>query len=85
MIRIDNSQLAHGFLMKRGELPICVLCETYLSVKSVKHIFDESKIYEETKNSFQLVTIFTESLEPHPKNEIKAIKFLQHVDLLNTF
>lgn len=79
-IRIGHTRLTHIFFMKRGEPPICNSCDINLSIK---HFFNDCKISEKAKNFYKISHYLTESLGCRPENELRAIQFVLHVNLLN--
>jgi len=65
--------------MNKGDPPICKSCGTIITIK---HIFEECRIYIKQREELNISYQIGASLGPNPDNEINTIKFFKSTKLL---
>lgn len=78
--RIGHTRLTHEYLMNKGDPPLCQSCETTITIK---HIFEECRMYEKQREDLNISHQIGTSLGPNPDNEIDTIKFFKAIKILN--
>ncbi|XP_060866918.1 uncharacterized protein LOC132942499 isoform X1 [Metopolophium dirhodum] len=77
--RIGHTRLTHEYIMSKGNPPICQSCGTTITIK---HIFEECRIYIQQREELNISHQIGASLGPNPENEINTIEFFKTTKLL---
>lgn len=79
-LRIGHTKITHGWLMEKGEVPMCQHCGTIITVE---HLLIECRAFEKVRNEIGLENSLGEVLCYGQEREGKVIKFLKELKLFN--